>query len=249
MFAAKNKKDTKIRTAILIVIAVLLAGIVITEILIYRNIDKYKYQFYGEMTEDLQDSKLYSDMRSGKSFCFLGDSITIGAVTGLVPWYHHIELEITGEVSNFSNNGWSSKTLKERADEIPVADVYVVAIGINDVVFVKEDKGALTPEEYVENLQAMTDNIRSRSPEAEFYFVAPWPFLKQPEDIEELRDDFAAELDKWCDEQGMEFIDPEGPIEAAFDEDSPKTYMADYLHPNAKKGIGLYSYAVLKEAE
>ena len=249
MFGAKNKKDTKIRTILLIVIALLLAGIVVTEILIYRSVDKYKYRFYGEMTEDLEDSRLYSDMRSGKSFCFLGDSITLGGATGLIPWYYHIEQEIKGDVSNFSDNGWSSKTLKEKADQIPIADVYVVAIGINDVVFVKEDKGALTPEEYVENLQAMTDSIRSRAPEAKFYFVAPWPFLDQPEDIEELRDGFAAELDKWCDEQGMEFIDPKEPIEAAFEKDTPRPYMVDYLHPNAKEGIGLYSYAVLKEAE
>ena len=247
MSGAKNGKTNKLRM-ILIIVVVLLLGIVITGVFIFRDIDKYKYRFYGKMTADLKDSDLYSDMQSGKSFCFLGDSITLGAASDMVPWYYHIEKNITGDVSSYCNNGWTSKTLKNNVEEIPVADVYVVAIGINDVVFVKEELGALTSEEYVEILQEMTESIKSRAPEAKFYFVAPWPFLGQSEEVEELRDVYATELDKWCSEQDVTFIEPADIITAAWDKDSPDKYMVDYLHPNERNGIGLYSYAVLKEA-
>ena len=37
-----------------------------------------KYEFYGGMTDELKDSEFFEDLQSGRSICFLGDSITAG---------------------------------------------------------------------------------------------------------------------------------------------------------------------------
>ena len=83
---------------------------------------------------DLKDSELFDDMQSGRSFCFLGDSITNGTMSDGIPWYHHLEKYIKGDVLNLSHSGWTSDNLVAEKENIPEADLYVIAIGVNDVV-------------------------------------------------------------------------------------------------------------------
>ena len=52
----------------------------------------------------------------------------------------------------------------------------------------------------------------------------------------------------WCEEEGFVCIDPFDTIMNVLNEVDTSVYMWNEYHPNAPEGIGLYSYAVLQEA-
>ncbi len=193
-------------------------------------------------------NELFEDMESGKSFCFVGDSITRGSVTDYVPWYDPMTPFIRGEIMNFSEGGWTSKWLVDLRDQVPVADVYVVAIGINDVLYIDQPLGAASVEEFIGNLQVFTDAVLSRNPEARMYFITPWPFLNFPDETYALCDEFSNAMKAWCDGESRICIDPFDTIMSVLNEVDVSVYMYNDYHPNAPEGIGLYSYAVMQAA-
>lgn len=233
---ARSKKPTTL----------LLSVILLLSIITLYMVSPYPYRFYGTMTSELKDSELFEDMQSGQSFCFLGDSITYGSATNGVPWYYHLERYIKGDVTSYSYGGWTVSTLIEGKDEIPSADIYVIAIGINDALCYYENGAASDSEEFIEYIGILTDNLKEISPEAKLYYITPWIFYGFPDAIVEKRIEYSNALMEWCNTEGIICIDPNPIILDAIDEDNPERYMTpDLFHPNAKRGVGLYSYAVL----
>lgn len=205
--------------------------------------------FYGLMTKDLLDSELADDMRSGASFCFIGDSITYGTETGGIPWYHHLEKHISGEIMNFSYGGWTSVTLIEKMDEIPDADIYVIAIGINDVLFPDLLPAANDAREYTDNLKILTDHLKEISADAKFYYITPWIFCGQPADKEMRRIEFAEALKSWCNNKDRICIDPQPLISDVIGKHGRLIFMTpNGYHPDKIFGVGLFCHSVL-EAE
>ena len=90
---AENTKKVKSRkTAIALSVVFALLVLALLGIIFYPDINDYMLRqqnnrLYGGMTAELKDSTLYKDLKSGKSICFLGDSITSGYHTDEVPWY------------------------------------------------------------------------------------------------------------------------------------------------------------------
>lgn len=207
-----------------------------------------RYYFYGRMNAELRDSELFEDMRNGDSFCFVGDSITDGSLTGGVSWHHHLDKYIKVDVLDFSYTGWTTRTLVENKDLIPSADIYVIAIGINDVLYSDVGRGATSSAEFVDNLSIVTERIREISPDAKFYFVAPWVFRNFPDETFARGDEYSGALKDWCEADDYIYVDPDPIILSVIDKDGWERYMLDDIHPNAERGVGLYSYAVL-EAE
>ena len=201
-----------------------------------------------ETAPAVRQNELLEDMESGMSFCFVGDSITRGSVTEDIPWYEPLTPFIRGEIMNFSEGGWTSSWLVNLEEQAPVADVYVVAIGINDVLFIDRPLGAASAEQFIDNLQMFTDFLLSRNPDAKFYYITPWPFLNFPEEAYECCDEFSNEMKEWCDDHGYICIDPFDTIMTVLSEVDTSVYMYNDYHPNAPEGIGLYSYAVLQGA-
>ena len=232
------------RTIILTAIFVLLIGIMAVFV-VHEKISKIP-QAYGEMTEDLQDSELYADFQSGKSVCFVGDSITEGTETYYLGWYEPLVPYIKGEVKNFSKGGWTTENLLDHKDELPEAEIYVVAIGINDVM--RPHDGADSPEKYVENLGLFEEKIKEVSPDAKIYYIAPWIAAYSKGEVPGRRQAYADSLMKWCEGEERTGIDPYPVIREVLDSGRTSRYMRNNLHPNTRRGLGLYSYAVLKEA-
>ena len=237
-----NKKKNRITVITLILILVISAGLLSYTAKRPRS---FWYPVYGGMTAELKDSGLYEDMISGKSFCFAGDSITYGTETGGVTWYDPLVQYIKGDISNFSYGGWSSEMLASKAEEIPVADIYVIAIGINDVLFSDDALGAVTPEEYISNLEILTDTLTAHNPDAKFYFITPWIFFDRPARINELRDAFSNALINWCDNRTRICIDPYRITLSVIESEGRDRFMFNSFHPNGTRGVGLFSYAVL----
>lgn len=236
-----NRQST---TSFLAVILLLLILAFLAVCFINRN----KYRIYGGMTAELKDSDLFEDLSSGRSVCFLGDSITAGNEINGICWYEPLTPYIKGTISNLSTGGWMVEDLIDQAAAIPNADIYVIAIGINDVIFRNAVKSAPTPAEFAQRCSLLTDTIKGISPDAKLYFIAPWTFIGQSEDIIALGNNFRAALKDMCAGSGYQYINPDPVITSVIYTEGYDKYMYNDFHPNASDGVGLYSYAVLKAA-
>ena len=242
MNKTQAKKSTSNRTIIILVVILLLTiclGSYVTKIP-----DSLWYKNYNKIPDEFKDSELFEDMQSGASFCFLGDSITHGSAINGIAWYEPIKPYILGNISNMSYSGWSSLDLIEHADEIPESDIYVVAIGVNDVEFIERACGATSPEEFADNLQTLSEIIFEISPNAKIYFITPWAMMENDEYLQ-IRQNYGDALMNWCDGVNTIGIDPYPFTMDVLRRDGPERYMHDTFHPNAERGIGLFSYAVL----
>ena len=196
----------------------------------------------------------YNALTAAENVCFIGDSLTEGTRNGGVPWYEPLEHLIRGKIFNVSKGGATTKTLLARLDEMiqTDADLFVTAVGTNDVRYRDENLCSMTPAEYVDNLQRLRDGIRVKNPNAKFVFIAPWtstdgdsvsalPYDKKTA----LNDEYAAALKDWCTAQGEIFINANRYIDARLKLYPRSDYLVDFIHPNADKGVALYAEAVL----
>ncbi len=198
------------------------------------------------------DSACVKVINASSSTCFIGDSITYGTKNGGVPWYEPLLPYITSDVSSFSYGGWTSSDLLRNSVDIPVSDLYVIAIGTNDVRYDNADYGAVTAEEYVRNIAELKEVIRSRSPKAEFLFIAPWIStdgdLVSPLPIAEVnlrREAYSDALRSFCEAEGDTYIDPNPYIASRLLTKPQSYYLLDWIHPNRTHGVEMYCDAVL----
>ena len=254
LIKANHKKLMFSKTSI--VLSVVLGVLVICSlsvIAIYPAAKKYyvdhrSYKIYGGMTDELKESEFYEDMQSGKSFCFLGDSITSGSVTDGIPWYQPLTPYITGTVSNLSHGGWSVNNLIDETDNIPDADIYVIAIGINDILFPEDESSCQTALEFATKCKELGDMLTTSSPGSKIYFITPWSFVDTDKSFVERGNKFRSALVQICIAKGYRYINPDPVIQSVIADEGSSKYMYNDFHPNAPDGVGLFSYAVLKDA-
>lgn len=241
------------KTAIILSVVLVLLVSALLFIVFYPKIEHYRilhqnYELYGGMTDDLKDSELFKDLQSGKPICFLGDSITFGATTNGVPWYQPMVPYIKGKVSNYSTSGWQVKDLINNIDNIPVADIYIIAIGINDILFIDKPTASVTADDFVRNTDALATLLKSKSNGARIYFISPWSFCNLDEGYVIRGDEFRRAMASYCENSDCIYIDADSVIASVLDAEGAEKYMYNQYHPNAPDGIGLFSYAVLKAA-
>ena len=228
------------------------------------NFSQQKYFFDGDgfmrskvaplaITDEMR-GKFYAALTAAENVCFVGDSITHGTSNGGVPWYEPIENLVRGKIFNASRGGATTKTLLDFRDEIAraPADLFVVAIGTNDVHYRDPTECAMTPAEYVDNLQKLRDAIHEKNPTAKFVFIAPWTSTDGDkftplnfDDKRKLNAAYNAALETWCTAQGDMFINANPIIDARLNKFPRSDYLVDHIHPNAGKGVAFYSEAVL----
>lgn len=206
-----------------------------------------------KISDDMH-GKFYNALTAAENVCFVGDSLTEGTRNGGVPYFEPLESLIRGKIFNVSRGGATTKTLLERLDEMiqTSADLFVVAVGTNDVRYRDESICSMTPAEYVANLQQLRDAIKNKIPNAKFIFIAPWTStdgdfisaLPFDEKIK-LNDEYSAALENWCAAQGEIFINANPYIDARLKIAPHKDYLVDFIHPNADKGVKLYAEAAL----
>lgn len=239
-----------------IVLSVALVLIVIGSWLFFENffdirrfyINHRTYKVYGGMTDELKESEFYEDMQSGKSFCFLGDSITCGYNTEGISWYQPLIPYIKGEISDFSHSGWAVNNLIDEAENIPEADVYVIAIGINDILFPEDEDTAQTALEFSTSCKELGEYLTTNAPGSKIYFISPWSFIDADKSFVERGNKFRSALAQTCIAKGYGYINPDPVIQSVIADEGSAKYMFNDFHPNAPEGVGLFSYAVLKDA-
>ena len=209
------------------------------------------------LTDEMADSRIYRLLQSVDTVCFVGDSLTEGTMNGGVPWYEPIRPWIRGKIINISQGGVTAKSLP--AYFLPSivsteAELFVVAIGANDILFRDPLFCAMTSADYIHILKKVRDAVLTRRPDTKFVFIAPWLATdgdasliggEKPPNTEELYKDYTSALEAWCSETGDVFIDANGYIARRFETSSPENFLVDFIHPNAGSGVCLYAEAVL----
>jgi len=196
----------------------------------------------------------YKALTAAQNVCFIGDSLTEGTKNGGVAYFEPVEHLIRGKIFNISQGGATTKILLEHLNEITKtdADLFVIALGANDVRYRDEKICSMTPEEYVFNLKKIRDAVKNKNSAAKFIFIAPWtstdgdfisavPFNEKIK----LNDAYSAALKDFCAANGEIFINANPHIESVLKIYPQKDYLVDFIHPNAEKGVTLYAAAVL----
>ncbi|WP_462332542.1 SGNH/GDSL hydrolase family protein [Schwartzia sp. (in: firmicutes)] len=212
------------------------------------------------ITDEMKTSRTFRLLQNAKSICFAGDSLTEGTINGGIPWYFPIRHLIQGKIFNVSQGGMTTAVLlaiflKEilRSE----AELYVFAIGANDILFRDPEFCAVTAEEYIQNLEKIRSAVYSQRPDAKFIFIAPWVAMDgdasiiggmKPPDTDAAYSSFTAALKAWCGQTGDIFINANDYISAYFEAHSQYEYLIDFIHPNSHIGVQLYTEAVLTQA-
>lgn len=212
-----------------------------------------------EITEEMKNGRFFKMITEADGVCFIGDSVTEGTKNGGYGWYEPLEKYINGGVYNVSKGSTTIRLISERSDEMINADaeLYVIAVGTNDVRYRDEEICAMTAADYTAAVQRLCGNISSAKPEAEFVLIAPWTSVDGDgasalgyDNKIKLNNEYSAALETMCTENGYTFIDPNPYIESFIGQKNGRypisDYLLDHIHPNAHKGIYLYSEAVLK---
>ncbi|MBO6236935.1 MAG: SGNH/GDSL hydrolase family protein [Schwartzia sp.] len=217
--------------------------------------DRANHSF--RLTDEMAGSRIYRLLQSAETVCFVGDSLTEGTMNGGVPWYEPIHPWIRGKIFNISQGGLTAKSLSAYflpSTASTEAELFVIAIGANDILFRDPLFCAMTSADYINYLKKLRDAVCARRPDAKFIFIAPWLATdgdasliggEKPPNTDEMYRDYTSALEAWCGVTGDAFIDANGYIARHFETSLPNHYLVDFIHPNAGNGVALYAEAVL----
>jgi fucose 4-O-acetylase-like acetyltransferase/lysophospholipase L1-like esterase len=207
------------------------------------------------ITPGMKNTAFYQMIAQSDSVCFIGDSITAGSKNGGFGWYEPMMAAFPKHAVH--RRAWGSATTKTLLDHMNdisecSADIYVIAIGTNDVRYRDEKTCALDPESYIGNISTLISGIRENNPGAKFVFIAPWlamendPYTQvstQERDV--LLRQYGEALKKYCETNGHLFVNPNPAVAEVLSRYAPSDYLLDHIHPNASRGISLYSEKAL----
>lgn len=212
-----------------------------------------------DITPEMKNTAFYQLIANSDSVCFVGDSITAGSKNGGFGWYEPMMAAFPKHIVH--RRAWGSATTMTLLDNINAvsecsADVFVIAIGTNDVRYRDEKSCAMDQESYIRNISALITGISESNPGAKFVFIAPWLALEndpytqvsvQERDI--LLKEYGDALRAYSEKNSHLFIDPNPAIAEVLSRYAPSDYLLDHIHPNAGRGIALYSEKALLGVE
>ncbi len=206
------------------------------------------------ITDEMKSGKFFKKISQAENICFLGDSLTEGTKNGGCPWYEPITEHTNADITNCSKGGATVKYLIDNADMIPSADLYVIAIGTNDVRYRNAETCAMTSDEYIKSIDTLKSIILKKNKNAEFIFIAPW-YSTDGDTASSLRfseknalnEEYSSALSDYSKKSGDTFINPNEYIKQKLYENSDRKYLLDHIHPNATEGVVMYCEAVLSE--
>lgn len=209
------------------------------------------------------DNHLVTLLQQSRRVCFMGDSVTAGSENGGYPWYHPLAQAFPHlSVSAVAEGGCTVSRLLSLLDKASAAvydaDVYIIAIGTNDIRYRDPARCAMTAPEYIAQLRALTHRLADhRESIPRFVFVAPW--YSTPEDFitplsrlekEQMMQEYTNALETFCRSDEHLFLNPNPALTTILNQaDLRNEYLIDYIHPNPRKGCFLYSAAVMTSAD
>ena len=195
---------------------------------------------------------IYKYISASKSITFIGDSVTEGTLNGFHPWYEPIfNCFNNKKIKNISKGGYTTKLiLKYSKNDIIESntDLYIIAIGTNDIRFRDESICAMTAKNYIEQLKNIVNLVQNKT--AKFIFISPWystsddiySKLNHSEKLKLIKE-YSLAMQNFARRNKYIYINPNDYLEKHIN-NNEKKYMVDFIHPNSNEGIKLYSEAV-----
>ena len=160
------------------------------------------------------------------------------------------------KIINISKGGYTVKRIiKDYKKEILASksDLYVVALGINDIRYRKKDTCAMNGQDYVNDIEELIKLIKKSNKKAKIVLIPPWTTLPGDKScvVDEttkvdLINSFSDNLKKYADKNGYVYINPNKYLNEFFEENDFLKYMVDVVHPNSTTGVILYSKAIFE---
>lgn len=208
-----------------------------------------------ELNTKYQDNQLYQLINEANSVTFIGDSITEGTKNNLQPWYLPLMSGFRDKkITNISKGSYTTLLMLNTYEKEILksnSDVYVIALGTNDVRYRNKKNCAMTSEQYVVNIDKIINLIYQSNEDAKIVLIAPWMTLDDdkisklpPAEKDAMIDAYSEALKQYSIENEFLYINPNPYLRNFFKNNDYKNYMVDAIHPNEFLGLIVYSEAV-----
>lgn len=239
---------------------------------IETNVGNYQQRFkvgQGETSKTvlIENNNMYKILSSATNVCIIGDSITIGSSSGGYGWYDGLMDKFPNiqTVDVAATGGQTSASVFDNKNDMDIirnssAETYIVALGINDVIYRDKDSNSttFTAAEYVKNLENLVKYINDKDNDKinQFVFVAPFEYINKHSyqltkyiRRENTHEEYTIALYSWCNMNGYAFAAPMNYVKNTLAEvDNAGEYTVDDVHPSYPLGTQLYSNAVYESA-
>ena len=220
----------------------------------YKNI---KQLSMIEINEEYKNTEIYKLLDESKSITFIGDSITAGSKNDKHPWYESLIEDFDDKkIINISKGGYTVKRIvKDYKKEILASksDLYIIAIGINDIRYRDKEVSSMTGKEYVKDMESLVKLVKKSNSKAKIVLIPPWTTLPgdkgckvDEESKQQLIDSFSEHLKEYAENNRYVYIDPNKYLDEFFENNDYLKYMVDVIHPNSTTGVTLYSKAIFE---
>jgi lysophospholipase L1-like esterase len=208
--------------------------------------------------QDINRVRLYQKLQelnsqTGKKVCCVGDSVTEGNVNGGHPWYEpFISMFPNITFINKGVGGNGTVDVINRLSDITStnADMYILAVGTNDVRYQDPAKGATSSAGFKSNIATIVNALKANG--AFVVVIEPWPsFNKDYVSVKGYSDRdltmklYSAAAKEYCGSNDIPYIEVIDYIKSALDFNNKSNFLVDYIHPNSTLGIKLYADTVL----
>lgn len=218
-------------------------------------------------TVSIENNNMYKVLSNATNVCVIGDSITIGSSSGGYGWYDGLidKFPNIQTVDVSATGGQTSASIFDnetdmQAIENSSAETYIIALGINDVIYRDKDTNSttFTSSEYIKNLEKLVKYINDKDDSKinRFVFVAPFEYINKHSyqltkyiRRENTHEEYTIALYNWCNLNGYAFTAPMNYVKNTLATiDNASEYTIDDVHPSYPLGTQLYSKAVYESA-
>jgi lysophospholipase L1-like esterase len=223
----------------------------------YIDIDNKETKI-RDIIEKNKNKELFKLIDNSYSITFIGDSITEGTKNNLHPWYEPLVYYFKNKkIINISKGSYTTELIIRNYKNLineSNSDLYIIALGTNDVRYRNEKICAMTKERYIQNIETIIRFAKGNSHISKFVLIAPW--LSDKNDAvsrlneyqkNKLLKEYSESLNEFSNKNDYLFINPNNYIFKKIQNNITK-YLLDHIHPNEKDGIELYSEAVINSS-
>src|SRR5690625_3757930 len=219
------------------------------------RLDEKETEFSSQLVEAMKQS--FSDKNRALLFYKLnalnkenGKVVMIGDSLTRRNWYANFENIFTNiEFINEGVGGNTTVDVINRVANIENGDLYILAIGVNDVRY-HDDNSAKTPQEYISNIQTIISGVDNDF--LKWVCIAPWPAFDGDTSSnlpyyqrDNLTDEFGDFLADFCGENNMIYINGTKTIREFIDWGNKGVLLSDSIHPKEPEGMKFYADIIL----
>ena len=110
----------------------------------------------------------------------------------------------------------------------------------------------MTAEDFIKSADRLTELLHGKNSSAKILFIAPWYSTDGDTvasisytQVRELNREYSEALEKYCADNSLMYVNANVHISEELEKMPDRFYLLDHIHPNASRGVIMYSEAVL----